>query len=102
MSPRPVKLHLRRVLAALTPDQRVAELADARARIVHWRNPRGPVAAAIWRGWVLKAAMLRAQTRMVDLVSAGQRRKPAQVLQQPAGYSVIQARRAMALQRAGD
>ena len=95
MSPRPTKIHLRHVLAALPPDQRAAQLADARERIAHWRNPRGPIATTIWRGWVLKAAMLRAQARVVDLAFAGQHSKPPQEHQQVGGYSVIQARRAM-------
>lgn len=100
MASRPVKLHLRRVLAALPPDQRAAQLADARARMAHWRNPRGPVAAAIWRGWVLRAAMLRAQARVTDAASTNRHGEPvAQAPQQPGGYSIIQARRAMGVER---
>ena len=100
MSSRPTKAHIRRLLAALPSSERDAQLADARARMAYWRNLRGPLAAAIWRGWVLKAAMLRAQARVVDPAFARQRGKTAQLPLQPGGYSIIQARRATRLSNA--
>jgi hypothetical protein len=57
---RAVNAYVRSTLAGMTAADRAAELRMSRSQIASWARRAGPMAAAMWRSHVLRAAMLRA------------------------------------------
>lgn len=95
-SRRPLLAILRRQIGRMTDAERTREIGLARLYASRWECRRGALAAAIWRGWILRAAMLRAAGRIAEQRHASTRSNRPHPLEQPGGYSLIKARKARA------